>query len=303
MIMHFKFLILFAAICCANLVFAKERKPVIGTVSIISQNTQLKTREKRDIVVIRVPAVNQQNEIIQAKFRFYIQGALHGDEKLTTEFVVWLVDRVLKGESELNKIPADLASFDFVPVANPDGAERNSRYNSKLVNLNRNFGILWGKSKENPGTDSFSEPETQAIRYLFETQKYTAAIDVHGYVNWIVAPSSQSKNNLKQNIYAKNYQPWIDAIKANINIFDKYELKTAGELGDGGAFEDWAFWENGTLSFCLELASPYRHKYMPDPVKVVKKIDQFLTYEKFVFKMFEQAIEISKEPVAVSVAN
>jgi hypothetical protein len=127
------------------------------------------------------------------RYRFLVQGGLHGNEKLASAFVLWLSQRLAKGESPLNKLQEQGASFDFLPYANPDGTHNHSRYNAKGVNLNRNFGVLWGIARENPGADRFSEPETRAIRYLFKARKYTAAVDVHGYINWLVAPSEPSQ--------------------------------------------------------------------------------------------------------------
>src|SRR5690606_28581648 len=98
--------------------------------------------------------------------------------------------RYARGESLLNKFADQDVAIDFLPHANPDGADEHNRYNARGVNLNRNFDILWGLTRENPGAKSFSEPETTALKQLFTKQKYAAAVDVHGYINWIVAPSS-----------------------------------------------------------------------------------------------------------------
>src|SRR5690606_19363421 len=119
------------------------------------------------------------NSELTSEYRFLVQGGLHGNEKLASAFVLWLAQRFAAGESLLNQLQVEGAAFDFLPYANPDGAHAHSRYNARGVNLNRNFGVLWGLTRENPGKDSFSEPETRAIRYLFQESRYTAAVDVH----------------------------------------------------------------------------------------------------------------------------
>jgi predicted deacylase len=122
------------------------------------------------------------NQVSQdPRHQFLVQGGLHGNETLTVEFVEWLSERVKQGRSPLNQLPPG-STIDFLPQANPD-AFGVSRYNSNRVNLNRNFGVLWGLSLEPNGDKAFSEPETQAIRMLMQSRQYLAAVDIHGYVN------------------------------------------------------------------------------------------------------------------------
>ena len=79
-----------------------------------------------------------------------------------------------------------------------------------------------------------------------------------------------------------------------------YELKTAGGLGDGGAFEDFAFWQTQSLSFCLEMKSPRREITSLSPTLLVgltqknppsmQEEDTFFTYELVIFRAFSKAI-------------
>ena len=217
--------------------------------------------------------------------KFLIQGGLHGNEVLTSRFVEWLIDRVSKNKSLLNQI--ENIEIDFVAIANPD-AHGKSRLNSNSVNLNRNFGVLWGMSKEPPGESAFSEAETKAVRKLFNDRKYLSAMDVHGYVNWVVLPTRLSKNKLK-------YNKWITETRKNIKYLPgKYHIKFAGDLGDGGAFEDWAYWSQGSLASCLEMK--YRRRFLKN------KPDTFLAYERFVYESFKSAIKIKKSRFRKSIS-
>lgn len=271
------------------------------TVAAVAGDANLKSLEGKELEVFRLGAVDPT-------YRFLIQGGLHGNEKLASEFVTWLARRYARGESMLNLLPKDSVAIDFLPYANPDGTHGHSRYNGRGVNLNRNFGVLWGLSKENPGAEGFSEPETRAIRQLFEKRKYAAAIDVHGYINWVVAPSEPDQmqgedpsvkvSKAKANAYHK----WIDGLKKEMALLPGYQLKTAGKLGDGGAFEDWAFWSQGTMAFCLEIESFQRHtkNYRRDFNDITKEpegrsVDTFMRYEMFVYRMFQKAFEVKEE--------
>ncbi|MEZ4743144.1 MAG: M14 family metallopeptidase [Bdellovibrionota bacterium] len=245
-----------------------------------------------------------EKNVKHKRFRFLIQGGLHGDELLAQKFVKWLAERYQKGKSLLNHLPSDSVAIDYLLMANPDGKAQRIRENSEGVNLNRNFPVLWGHTSENPGSYSFSEPETQAIKALFENRKYTASVDVHGFINWVVSPSNPQLLSNNQETFSQTkileYNLWTQALKKELNTLGAYELKTAGGLGDGGAFEDWAFWQQDSLAFCLELKNQRRWQTETTELKGrvikkgTKKIDSFLSYERYIFKMFKNAIEIKK---------
>ena len=114
----------------------------------------------------------------------------------------------------------------FVPCINPDGYEYNRqtnpggggmwRKNRKLntggsygVDLNRNFGYMWGydnigssgtpSSETYRGTSAFSEPETQRIRDFANSKNFKVALNYHTYGNYLLYPwgyiSSPSPDN------------------------------------------------------------------------------------------------------------
>ena len=294
----------------------------------------LKSIEGRPIEFIQVqidkmgPKTRSNADKAMSVPRFLVQGGIHGNESLTPKFILWLATRVARGESSLNLLPLDAFDIDFLPSANPDGAAKNTRLNKAGVNLNRNFGVLWGISRENPGTSSFSEPETKSIKALFEKQKYLAAVDVHGYVNWMVAPSQPqfvANEAPVTEAQISRYKTWIKSLSRVTKFLGNYQLKTAGGLGDGGSFEDWAFWKSDTFSFCLELAS--NERYTDDslnpndnssgvftPTSALQRFskralqrsdsnDSFLTYEHAVYMAFSEAISASVRPRDDKIAN
>jgi len=103
----------------------------------------------------------------------------------------------------------------FVTCINPDGYEYNRstnpggggmwRKNRRLnaggsygVDLNRNFGYMWGynnvgssgtpSSETYRGTALFSEPETQAIRNFCNSKNFKVALNYHTYGNLLLYP-------------------------------------------------------------------------------------------------------------------
>lgn len=269
-----------------------------------------KTRFGNAINVYTVPpkSQNKTDKVI----RFLVNGGLHGNELLGSEFVGWLAQRFAAGESTLNSLNGGRIEIDFVPYSNPDGTILFARYNGNHINLNRNFGVLWGVTKETPGKAAFSEVETRALRDLFEKRSYTGAVDVHGYINWVVIPTSPAdkiKGHLSDDkkVLAQ-YEQWSRAINRETKEhLPGYEVKTAGGLGDGGSFEDFAWWGAGVPAFCLEVFNEKRFVASTVAMKLVDLIspkafvgdkansgrsDMFLVYEHFIHNMFEESIKL-----------
>jgi len=298
---------------------------VMTTIDRLTANSRLRSLEGRSIDLIQVRIGDSSHQTsgksAEATTRFLIQGGLHGDEKLPQKFVLWLASRVARGESALNHLPLDRYDIDFIPTANPDGDAANTRSNKAGINLNRNFGVLWGYSRENPGQESFSEPETKALEALFQKRTYAAAVDIHGYIKWLVAPSAPNYIGSDLDLGSarvSRYKKWIQTLSRITDFLGGgYKLQTAGSLGDGGAFEDWAFWKAGAFSFCLELASAERFSevgyssstpafkaFAPfanfskltalrssgDGSGGKNSIDHFQTYEHAIFMAFSEAI-------------
>ncbi len=109
----------------------------------------------------------------------------------------------------------DNAELVFVPCINPDGYLRNQQTNANGggmwrknrrnngggifgVDLNRNYGYNWGyddngsspsnNSDTYRGPGGFSEPETQAIRFLCLNNDFKVALNHHTFGNLLVYP-------------------------------------------------------------------------------------------------------------------
>lgn len=118
------------------------------------------------------------------------------------------------------KFLVDSTQLIFVPCVNPDGYVHNEvtdpngggmhrkNMNPNVgssnpgVDLNRNYGYQWGttgvSSNENndtyPGTSAFSEPETQAIRWLVQNMPIRAALNAHTYGDLLLFPIGTTVN-------------------------------------------------------------------------------------------------------------
>ena len=107
-------------------------------------------------------------------------AGIHGNEPAGRPLLKLLVDHLQEH---------DAAFYDqrvvLLPSANPDGLARRSRYNSRGVDLNRNFAASnWRKSRRH-GPRPLSEPESRAIVALIDRYRPRAIISIHQPFNVI----------------------------------------------------------------------------------------------------------------------
>ena len=154
----------------------------------------------------------------------------------------------------------------FVPCVNPDGYlyneknhpdggglwRKNRRRNEDGtfgVDLNRNYGFKWGydnlgssavpESEVYRGPAAFSEPETQAIRYLCLQHNFKIALNYHAYGNFLIYPYGYTTTPSDANTTFDN----LTSILSQKNrYFFGTGLETVGYHTNGDA-DDWMYGE------------------------------------------------------------
>lgn len=117
--------------------------------------------------------------------RTFLIGGMHGDETAT---IILLEDFCARFAQ--SPLPTPTA---IMPVANPDGYERRSRYNARGVDLNRNCAQGWsGDSLEPPGPGPWSEPEICALRDFILRWRPTKIVSLHWALAELDADGVQS---------------------------------------------------------------------------------------------------------------
>ena len=138
-----------------------------------------------DIIAMKV---TKNPDAAEAEPKIRIYGNIHGDEVCGLMVACDVLDTILAGytavpQDATAKKLVDEAELWFIPMGNPYGNANQTRYNSRSVDLNRNF---WGPagSDEPP---AWSEKETQVIRDLTETstadhskKRFATSISFHG---------------------------------------------------------------------------------------------------------------------------
>lgn len=98
-------------------------------------------------------------------------GGMHGDEVATVLLLEDFIERHLAAIAEPVAV---------LPLCNPDGYERCSRYNARGVDLNRNCGFNWrADSVEPPGAAPWSEPESRALRDFILAWQPSKIVSLH----------------------------------------------------------------------------------------------------------------------------
>ena len=113
-------------------------------------------------------------------------GGIHGDEPAT----VRLLESFLQSAawSALAGCPTIV-----LPLANPDGCKRGTRYNARGVDLNRNCGCNWhAESEEPPGPAPWSEPESRALRDFILAWRPAKIVGLHWALAELDADGPQS---------------------------------------------------------------------------------------------------------------
>jgi hypothetical protein len=114
----------------------------------------------------KIPVVYFENKIKNSKVKIWMQGGLHGNEPAGTESILMFIEYLVNSkniDSVLNNV-----SFAFIPMANIDGYEKQSRDNSKQADLNRDQVTL-------------KQPESVSIKKAFTDFSPAVAADFHEY--------------------------------------------------------------------------------------------------------------------------
>lgn len=120
-----------------------------------------------------------QGEIFgEGEDAIFILAAIHGNEQAGTRLVESLSDylcrhpRLVEGRCVV-----------LMPVANPDGVERNIRGNSYGVDLNRNFATANHVQSARHGEEPLSEPESRIIAAVIRQWQPDRILSLHQPLN------------------------------------------------------------------------------------------------------------------------
>ncbi|MCX7947442.1 MAG: M14 family zinc carboxypeptidase [candidate division WOR-3 bacterium] len=269
--------------------------------------------ENRQIKGIKVSANNNIKPAI------WFNSAIHAREPGGVSALLGFTYYLLKNYYKNSEINYLLNNRDIyvIPVTNPDGYVFNESYASGLwrknkrdnnnngvfetnydgVDLNRNFGYMWGccnGSSPNPSSETyrgpspFSEPETQSYRNFFNQVKPVIANDIHTYSNLIIWPWGYTSTPTPDDS-AFRALAWRMFRYNAYNSFQAYYLYVTD-----GTSDDWIYGATNehpkSLGFTFEIGESF---YQPDTNIILEQVGENIFPFLYLVKAGGPFIEIS----------
>lgn len=233
-----------------------------------------KSHEGREIWAVRISG--QLSEASSLPGIIYM-GGHHAREHLSVEtplgYIKYLLESYDQGLARIRTL-VNSRDIHIIPAVNPDGLEFDVatgkyqlwRKNRKIngdgtygVDLNRNYGFMWGTGGSSKSTSSdiymgpqpFSEPETQAVKnYVSAHNNITILLSFHTFSELILYPWGHKYNGI-ENIRDQQVHATMAAKMAEWN---HYTPEQSSELYiASGDTTDWSYGTYKIISFTFEL--------------------------------------------------
>jgi carboxypeptidase T len=208
-----------------------------------------------------------------------ILGCHHAREWISVDVPLLLARYLAENAASDPTVRSLLARGEIwiVPLVNPDGLEysidvyrywrKNRRANSDGsfgVDLNRNYGYMWGLddagSSPSPlsevfrGTSAFSEPETRAVRDLFLSREFRAVVSYHSFSQTILYPWGYADVPTDRDDLLREIGLEMAGLMEAVNGRAYFCGRAASALYvTNGDLTDWTFAETGVPSYTIEL--------------------------------------------------
>jgi len=267
------------------------------------------TLEGRDIWAVKI---SDNPKVDEDEPEVLFTSAIHAREVITPEVLFYFMNHLLDNYGIISEVTdiIDNRELWFILVCNPDGYlynevttpfgggmwRKNRRDNGDGtwgVDLNRNWGYLWGLddvgSSPDPsdetyrGPGPFSEPETQVLRDFHIAHEFIISIYYHSYSNLLIWPWGYAVNTFTpdQDIFAQ--------IGDTVSAFNGYAPSTGAELyPTNGASDDWIYGEqttkNKTFAFTMEVGS-YSDNFWPPLSRIPDLISENLQPNLFLARI------------------
>lgn len=224
---------------------------------LATQGTYGKTKKGYPLTYLRLGASSTKN-----KPKIFLDAATHGDELISVEVLIQLVDELLKGYGQDPRLTRMLDETEIVVslVVNPDGFTNQSRYEGG-VDPNRSYP--WPDDPDQKPTLSI-----QALMDLFAKEMFAGSISFHAYGRLLMYP------------WAYTYDPIEDA--GDQLFFESLTEKLAAENGytygpiastiyiAKGSSVDYYYWKFKTRALAVELSG----NKVPRPEKIPDSVNE-----------------------------
>jgi hypothetical protein len=179
----------------------------------------------------------------------HFEGAIHGDEKIawavSFEMVKYLLSRY--GSDTLATRLVNTREIWLLPMYNPDGYVAARRYNGNNVDLNRNWGWMWG-GETAQGASAFSEPENRAVLAHIMRHPMVLFVSFHAGTEYISFPWSYSPDSAPE-------KPLLSFLSQRYSVPNGYEYGQGyqGMYPINGSTKDFDYGSCGMMGWSIEV--------------------------------------------------
>lgn len=238
-------------------------------------------------------------------------GVHHAREPMGLMNVIYFLEHLLDnyGSSPRITFLVNERNLVFVPIVNPDGYavnesiyvdegsfgfwRKNARDNNEDgiindgdgVDLNRNYGFMWGfddigsspvpEGETYRGPSAFSEPETRALRDLCEASSFGLALNYHSYGDLLIYPFGYNDTETPDSLTFRE-------IAHRMTRVNNYQYGTGTETVNyttNGDSDDWMYGEQGTKEKIYAMTPEvgnYEDFFWPAPERILPLVQENL---------------------------
>jgi len=237
--------------------------------NIITQKFQIGVTENgRPIWAAKI---SDNPNVSEPEPRALFDGLIHAREPISMMTVIYAMYYLCENYGDDPEVTylVDNREIFFIPVVNPDGYEynrvsnpnggglwRKNRKNSGGgaygVDLNRNYGYMWGydntgssptpSSETYRGPSAFSEPEVAAIRDLTVANGFKTYVNFHSYANAMLFPWGFINQVTPDNVIYSDFCSYM----SKYNGFVYGNGGTILGYNSNGSSRDWFYGEQTT---------------------------------------------------------
>ena len=260
---------------------SSEYSDIVSEVQVIGESL-----EGRPILAIKLsdnPNINENEpEVLYT-------GLHHAREPMSYMnlfyYMYWLVENYTTDDLAASII--NNRELWFIPCINPDGLVYNQQIapngggmqrknhretctnnddfsNWDGIDLNRNYSFQWGYDNSGSsgdgcnqtyrGTNSFSEPETQAVRDFVSNHNFKAALNYHSYGNLLIHPFGYEPGLLPPDSDLTIFREFGDEMTKYNNYLMGTGIETVGYTVNGEAC-DWMYGSEGIFAYTPEVGN------------------------------------------------
>lgn len=180
--------------------------------------------------------------------RLMITSATHGDELITVEVQLRLVNELLEGASTNPRLKRMIDDHElyFIPVVNPDGFTRRSRYSRGRVDPNRDY-----PRPDKPNRVS----KVTCIKHLinfYHKYDFKGSMDIHASGKMVMFPWGYTKEEISSADF--NFMSKLTQEMAKENKYRHGPISKVIYVAKGSS-ADYYYWKNGGIALAIELTT------------------------------------------------